>query len=131
MKNSFLTKIIDDQIQKKNNFESELIENTDDNKLYITISYVRKGNGSLLHERHSFTRSLLHEGTLFARRLHFCTLSHMCTASLLHGEIFWRWHFFTTALLLNDTFAQLHIFTVTFWHDDFFARSITFACRQI
>ena len=37
MKNSFSTKFIDDQIQKKDNFESKLIENTDDNKHYNTI----------------------------------------------------------------------------------------------
>ena len=41
-KSSFPTKFIDDQKQKKNNFESKLIENTDDNKYYITIPSVRK-----------------------------------------------------------------------------------------
>ena len=42
IKNSFPTKFIDEQIQKKNNFESELIENTDEIKHYGTIPYVIK-----------------------------------------------------------------------------------------
>ena len=42
IKNSFPTKFIDDKIQNNNDFESELIQNTDDNKHYITIPYVRK-----------------------------------------------------------------------------------------
>ena len=42
MKNSFPSKFIDEQIQKKGNFETELMENTDDKKHYITIPYVTK-----------------------------------------------------------------------------------------
>ena len=42
MKNSFPAKFIDEQIQKKDTFETELIENKDDKKQYITIPYVKK-----------------------------------------------------------------------------------------
>ena len=42
MKNSFPAKFIDEQIQKKDTFETELIENKDDKKQFITMPYVKK-----------------------------------------------------------------------------------------
>ena len=42
MQNSFPNNFIDELIQKKNKFDSEIVKNTDYNKPYITIPYVTK-----------------------------------------------------------------------------------------
>ena len=42
MQNSFPKNLIGEKIQKRNNFDSDIVKNTEDNKHYTTIPYIRK-----------------------------------------------------------------------------------------
>ena len=53
IKNSFPTKFIYDQVQNKDNFETELIENTDDKKYYIKTPYVKKTSEKFFRNKKS------------------------------------------------------------------------------
>ena len=56
IKNSFLTKFIDEHILKKNNFDLELVENTDENETALQYTICQKDLRKNLQEYKSYVR---------------------------------------------------------------------------